>query len=63
MYHFIYHRTKGWLNRDLATQCLEWVKEKYQAHPFPADEIGFALSAIFIAQHFWRARRAVVATA
>ncbi|OZB24617.1 MAG: C4-dicarboxylate ABC transporter, partial [Pseudomonas sp. 34-62-33] len=28
-----------------------------------SDEIGFALSAIFIAQHFWRARRAVVATA
>lgn len=28
-----------------------------------SDEIGFALSAIFIAQHVWRARRAVVATA
>ncbi|TXR40292.1 TRAP transporter permease [Ectopseudomonas mendocina] len=28
-----------------------------------SDEIGFALSAIFIAQHFWRARRAEVATA
>ncbi|WP_275546339.1 MULTISPECIES: TRAP transporter permease [unclassified Pseudomonas] len=28
-----------------------------------SDEIGFALSAIFIAQHFWRARRAEAATA
>ncbi|AXO63677.1 TRAP transporter permease [Pseudomonas sp. phDV1] len=28
-----------------------------------SDEIGFALSAIFIAQHIWRARRAEVATA
>jgi TRAP-type uncharacterized transport system fused permease subunit len=28
-----------------------------------SDEIGFALSAIFIAQHVWRARRAEVATA
>ncbi|WP_061238747.1 TRAP transporter permease [Ectopseudomonas composti] len=28
-----------------------------------SDEVGFALSAIFIAQHFWRARRAQAATA
>ncbi len=28
-----------------------------------SDEIGFALSAIFIAQHVWRARRAEAATA
>ena len=28
-----------------------------------SDEIGFALSAIFIAQHLWRARRAEAATA
>ncbi|PKQ40901.1 C4-dicarboxylate ABC transporter [Pseudomonas sp. YY-1] len=28
-----------------------------------SDEIGFVLSAIFIAQHFWRARRAEAATA
>ena len=28
-----------------------------------SDEIGFALAALFIAQHLWRARRAQVATA
>ena len=28
-----------------------------------SDEIGFALAAIFIAQHFWRARRGQLATA
>jgi TRAP-type uncharacterized transport system fused permease subunit len=28
-----------------------------------SDEIGFALAALFIAQHFWRARRAQVAAA
>ena len=27
------------------------------------DKIGFALAALFIAQHLWRARRAQVATA
>jgi hypothetical protein len=28
-----------------------------------SDEIGFALAAIFIAQHFWRAHRGQVAAA
>jgi TRAP-type uncharacterized transport system fused permease subunit len=28
-----------------------------------SDELGFALSALFIGQHFWRARRAEVAAA
>ncbi|MCY1384881.1 TRAP transporter, 4TM/12TM fusion protein [compost metagenome] len=27
------------------------------------DELGFVLAALFIAQHFWRARRAGAATA
>lgn len=56
----------GHLQRDLAwwERLLAFAAGLSMVLAMPVtDELGFALGALFLAQHFWRARRAVAATA
>ena len=50
-------RPLPWWERALATAAAFTL---VAALPI-TDEIGFALSALFLAQHYWRARRAAPA--